>query len=207
MVIISPENKIKFIIFDLGGVLIKIHPEKFYKKIINNSNITIDKLKEFKEIITLGYKKPEDIFKELKQNYKINLTIDDIIESFARDYIGEKIPKMEKLLNELCNNNYKLCVLSNINSLHFNYIKPKFNNFKIFYKIYLSYKLHLIKPDPKIFKYVINDLKAQPNEILFIDDSEENIKASCSLGMNTIKVITNNPLSGTEQNFINFSEI
>lgn len=185
------QNKIKYIVFDLGGVLIKIHPEKFYKKIIDNSNITFDKLREYKEIITLGYKEPEDIFKELKQNYKINLTIDDIIESFTRDYIGEKIPEMERLLNDLYNNNYKLCLLSNINSLHFNYIAPKFNNFKKFYRIYLSYKLHLIKPEPKIFEYVINNLKACPEEILFIDDSEENIKASRLSGINAIKVTTN----------------
>ena len=49
------------------------------------------------------------------------------------------------------------------------------------------------KPDREIFEYILNDLKAEPEEVLIIDDSEENIKAASQMGINTIKVNFNDP--------------
>ena len=68
-----------------------------------------------------------------------------------------------------------------------------FDDFKMFHKLYLSFILHMKKPDREIFEYILNDLKAEPEEVLIIDDSEENIKAASQMGINTIKVNFNDP--------------
>ena len=41
------------------------------------------------------------------------------------------------------------------------------------------------KPDEKIYKYVLDDLKVKPEDILFIDDDYQNILAAKECGWNT----------------------
>ncbi len=64
--------------------------------------------------------------------------------------------------------------------------KEKFSLDKVFDTIYCSADLGVVKPDPHIFKYVMNDLKTPPEKILFIDDRKENIRAAKKLGIRTI---------------------
>ena len=47
----------------------------------------------------------------------------------------------------------------------------------------------LVKPNPQIFLKVISQLKQSPQNIYFIDDNSENIKAAQKIGMQTIHFI------------------
>ncbi len=46
-----------------------------------------------------------------------------------------------------------------------------------------SYQLRIAKPDPRIYRYVLEKLGAHPGETLFIDDRPANIDAALALGM------------------------
>ncbi|HET6175224.1 MAG TPA: HAD family phosphatase [Gaiellales bacterium] len=50
---------------------------------------------------------------------------------------------------------------------------------------YYSCRLGAAKPDPQAFQLVLNDLGAQPSEVLFIDDRSENTLTARDLGMHT----------------------
>jgi len=52
--------------------------------------------------------------------------------------------------------------------------------------IYSSATLHLRKPNPEIFKHVLQKENISPNEALFIDDRERNINAAQALGIKSI---------------------
>ena len=54
-----------------------------------------------------------------------------------------------------------------------------------FNHIYLSYRLHLLKPDAEIFEYVLQDADIRPEETLFIDDAVPNCRTAESLGFHT----------------------
>ena len=45
--------------------------------------------------------------------------------------------------------------------------------------------MHLVTPEPEIFKTVIEDAGIEPQETFFIDDSEINCKAARELGIST----------------------
>lgn len=183
-----------YIVLDLGGVLVKITPDKFYKKISQISNLKIEELKKIKNLITLGKITPHFAFKNLIKKYNLNITLKDFLDSFLYDYIEGEIEGATEFLNQLKSKKFRLILLSNTNALHFNYIKKNMlQNLKMFNKFYLSYKLHLAKPDKKIFKFVLNDLKVQPENIIFIDDTLENIETAKSLNINSIKVKLNKP--------------
>lgn len=57
---------------------------------------------------------------------------------------------------------------------------------EVFKKIYSSEKIGLSKKDPKAYEYVAKDVGVAPDEILFIDDLEANVKAAKTTGMNAV---------------------
>jgi putative hydrolase of the HAD superfamily len=48
---------------------------------------------------------------------------------------------------------------------------------------YLSSDIGLIKPDPEFFRYILASEKARPEDTVFYDDMEENIRAAAALGI------------------------
>ena len=50
----------------------------------------------------------------------------------------------------------------------------------------LSYKDHVIKPQPEIYELLINRYQLVPEECVFMDDLEENIKGAANAGIHTI---------------------
>lgn len=51
-----------------------------------------------------------------------------------------------------------------------------------------SCQVGMIKPEPQIYKFVLETLKAKPNEIVFLDDFGSNLKPARDMGMVTILV-------------------
>lgn len=47
----------------------------------------------------------------------------------------------------------------------------------------LSYQLRTVKPDPAIYRYVLEKLGSLAGETLFVDDRQENVDAALALGM------------------------
>lgn len=54
-----------------------------------------------------------------------------------------------------------------------------------FDKLYISYQMKCTKPDLKIYRMMIEDADINPAESLFIDDSEQNIAAARTCGLQT----------------------
>jgi putative hydrolase of the HAD superfamily len=61
---------------------------------------------------------------------------------------------------------------------------------------YYSCRLGVAKPAPLAFQLVLRDLGAQPDEVLFIDDRAENIRAARDLGLRTVTFTTASTLDG-----------
>ncbi len=54
---------------------------------------------------------------------------------------------------------------------------------KVFDKIYSAKEIGLSKKDINSYKHIVSDLNLNPSEILFIDDSEENIRTAEKTGI------------------------
>lgn len=55
-----------------------------------------------------------------------------------------------------------------------------------FDKLYLSYRMHVLKPDRAIFDMMVADSGIEPSRTLFVDDSEANTAAARALGFRTL---------------------
>jgi putative hydrolase of the HAD superfamily len=80
----------------------------------------------------------------------------------------------------------RLVLLSNTDSLHFEYIREAFPEIFIFDEYVLSYETGSLKPETEIYNNALKQAGISPEEAVFIDDLEENVKAADRLGMKGI---------------------
>ena len=86
---------------------------------------------------------------------------------------------------------YNTMLLSNTNEIHWEWSERTCFSYKghhvsdFFNRIYLSYKLHMLKPNADIFEYVLQDAGIKAEETLFIDDAMPNCRTAESLGLHT----------------------
>ena len=131
-----------------------------------------------------------DKFRELSVNK--NITNEQIAEAWCRQLLSLSEYKLDLLLE--LRKKYKVFLLSNTNrvvaayySQHF-FTKQGLTIDDYFDQLYVSYKIGCVKPYRGIFEYLIADSGINPQEALFLDDSEKNIITAKELGFQTYLV-------------------
>ena len=192
-------NKIENIIFDFGGVLYDI---SFEKAAIAFENIGFS-MPEFQDEFLSVFRKleygnlsPNEFVIQLQMFSDHHISEKDIFNAFDQILIGidpDKVEDLRKLSKK-----YHLFLLSNTNEIHFRRYSEEIKRnlktsdfYSLFVKEYYSYKLKMRKPDLSIFKFVIKDSKLDPNGTLFVDDSNENLIAAATLGIQTFLIQNN----------------
>lgn len=212
------KNKIKAIIFDIGGVL---YLPKFPLSPIQNPYLTgfpyfcnykrkgiheylADKFKVsldqwFDSIDTAYVKSIEGQFSEKKvvnivsknlhvQSKKL---IKFVKKAYKRNFTLNK--PLFKKARELKSKGYKIAILSD--QWHLSARVFITNDFyKFFNPIILSCYVGFRKPNPEIYKLILEKLKLKPSETLFIDNQKWNINPAKRLGMRTILFKSNKQL-------------
>lgn len=98
-----------------------------------------------------------------------------------RPRVWEKLPKLKK-------KGYKIFLLSNYPKELFEEHISHFTFRKELDGMVVSYQVHLVKPDPQIYRSLLKKYDLQAEECLFLDDREENVKAARELGFDTFQV-------------------
>ena len=99
------------------------------------------------------------------------------------------IPKNVKVLRKLEHTDYQLFGLTNWAAETFPYALENYDFFQIFKgKIVVSGIEKLIKPDPEIWKVLLQRYHIKAGESVFIDDNLKNIETAKSLGFKTIHI-------------------
>ena len=189
------DKKIRNIVFDLGGVLVDLD----FKAAINGlqkagfANVK-EQLQAFDregifQKFELGEMTAEEFRTAIRENSTVELTDEEVDALWNAMLLEVPREKLELILH--LRGKYMVYLLSNTNSIHWDYVcKNAFNyrGFRVndyFEETFLSYEMHLAKPDKAIFEKVLQDANLLPEETLFIDDSEANCKAASELGIHT----------------------
>lgn len=187
---------IENIIFDFGGVILDIDPQLTINEFIKLGYSKENKLngKDFYQKVIHKFEKgiftPEVFRNKLRDYLHMDLTdqqIDDAWNALLFDIPRERIEVIEKVKNH-----YPIYLLSNSNEIHYDlYVRDlqlrfgykEFN--ELFNKSYFSFDLHMCKPDPEIYEFVINQENLNPATTLFIDDREDNLEGAREAGLIT----------------------
>lgn len=97
----------------------------------------------------------------------------------------KEIENMLALLSKL-KKNFHLAALSTIPKEWFEFKRKKFNLDSYFEHIVSSGEYGIEKPNPEIYKIVIEKMRLDPSEMIFIDDKESTLPPAQKLGMKTI---------------------
>ena len=90
---------------------------------------------------------------------------------------------------DIARNRYPTYGFSNTNRTHQTYWEhhyPRIPN--TFEKLFVSSEVGMRKPDAEAFEFILNELSLVPNELLFFDDTLENIEGAKQLGIQTVLV-------------------
>jgi len=188
---------IKHIIFDLGQVIINVNPGAV-KEYMNAKGVgNVDELhlqlleKDIYHQLETGKITPDEFRAEIKDIIDIPLkdkNIDEAWNAMLLDIPRERIKFMTRLKSK-----YKLYLLSNTNAIHWvsydqyfqdTYDYPSINTF--FTHTWYSHLMGVRKPDPEIFKMVLQEGQFDPSEVAFVDDLKDNVDAAALHGITPV---------------------
>ncbi len=188
---------IKCIIIDLGDVLIELDFSIFLNEVISPSPLNKPKtpimLEFFRQSDTYHQGKitDEEFYKQACEILgACSLDQKEFYTSFNSILSDINLDMVELIRNIKSSNNVTLICMSNINSSHWKYLKKqKWDIWELFDEFILSHEIHITKPDPRVFQLALEKVGSKPEEVLFIDDGLNNVRAAQEIGINAIKFV------------------
>ena len=181
---------IRCVISDMGKVILHFDRGIFYEKIAGFCPYSKDEvekltLQNFDIVVSFneGAISPQEFYSRVISKLKAEIGYDEFYAIYS-DVFFLNSPVLE--IMKRLKRNYKLVLLSNTDIMHFTFIKKRFPEILIFDDYVLSYEVGAMKPDPRIYEEALKRTGFKPEECLFIDDTEENIKGARKLGINVI---------------------
>lgn len=196
-------NGVKFIYFDVGGVI--LNTDRAYKNISKISGKSMDEInKVFEKYAALGKKDAKEILEDYKQELNVTFeTYEDFVKIHTAAFttIKETHGLMRKLIKSfplgLFSNTEPLILETSISSGKI----PDISYKTILASCYVGYR----KPQKEI--YLIGQERAGFNarNILLVDDKKENVDAAKALGWQAIQFNTRGSKASSDfiENYLN----
>jgi HAD superfamily hydrolase (TIGR01509 family) len=197
-----------FVIFDLGNVLVHIHPEAFLQSLgidtPENRRAYQPRVVDIVRRYERGEETTETFLGNLERLFNTPAaaqprsdqpawhTREDLRRAML-SIIGLPIPGMNDLVRNL-GTKVPIGLLSNTNPLHFDACLENLVVLQYIPAHFLSYRLKSLKPDPGIFQQAIELLQRDPREVLYIDDILENVEAARTTGLNGYHFVSHDQL-------------
>jgi len=203
---------IKNLIFDLGGVVLPLHPEEAYRRF---EQMGIKSARE-----RMGVYGQTGIFRETEDGsidaptfcHKLAQIAQEESGAFAGeanpaftfeqaqwgwlgyiDYVDQS--RLDHLLE--LKQHYNVYLLSNTNPFMMawadsdEFSKDGHPLSYYFHKLYYSYQMKAYKPAPEIFEQMLADAGIEASESLFLDDGPANVAAAQGVGLHALLVEKN----------------
>lgn len=184
-------DKIKAVIWDMGGVLLREEDPILREKLAAEYGISVNRLYElvFKsessKLASLGAISEEEHWNRIAQ--VIGILPDKLGDFQTRFWAGDRVdPQLSDFIRGL-KSKYLTALLSNAWSGTRKALDEYYRSLDLFHHIIISAEVKLAKPDPAIYREMLQMVEARPGEAIFVDDLQENIDAANELGIHGIK--------------------
>ncbi|GJQ21577.1 MAG: haloacid dehalogenase [Bacteroidia bacterium] len=177
-------NRISHVLFDLGNVLVTIHPERF------SATLGTDHArKEMRRSLVLrlihryeqGEIDSDTFFRNLDKIFEGKYAREKLTEAME-SVIGQAVTGMPELL-ERVSSSVPVALASNTNETHFAYCRRQFRFLSLIPRFFLSWEMKTLKPAPEYYARVLDTVRAPAHTIAFIDDLPENVEGARKAGM------------------------
>lgn len=182
----AKKKRIKLLIFDLGGVLV----HGGYLEFINHYCMACftpagqKKILALERQVNLGNLTERQFYRALQTVFGIHLT-----PQRMHYLIVNRVRKDKSLLKFIKKlGRRQVAIFTNsIGHMALEVLRLKrIPARKLFKKVFISTKLHLVKPDAEAYQYILKKMKVRPAEAVMVDDRPLNIKGARKVGMEGI---------------------
>ena len=191
-------NQIKFVYFDMNGVLLKDYHRAF-TKIAEQAETYIDKVEavfwQFNDPNNSGDMSMREFNKRMGE--ALGMKGFDWVPHYMS--VVKPLKETHELIKELAKD-YQVGLLTNTFPGARNLLKEKgkLKGLK-FNRIVDSSEVKAVKPDIKIYQIAEEKAAVKPAEILFVDDNHENIRVAGHRGWHTVWFDTDYPKQSIER--------
>ncbi len=189
----STSQNIKGLLFDLGGVVVEIDFELALETWKQWSLLPIEEMR-FRFKLDEAYEKHErgeieasDYFTHLRNVLELEANDSEIALGWNAIFLDE----IEETINLIKTVKHRLpCfVFSNSNTTHQATWLSKYPRVvEAFHQIFVSSELGLRKPESEAFQAIADATGIRLYEMLFFDDTEENVRGAQAVGMQAVHV-------------------
>ena len=182
----------KNIIFDFGNVLVQWHPELIYKEHFGDEAKAWWFLRhvadnEWRGRIDAG-ESSDACIRELKAKYPEYVDAVELYRSHWKEMLTGEVPGMRELLTEVLKK-YEVFGLTNWSMETFPEARERFGILQMIDRYVVSAEEHLINPDPRLFRVLLDRYQLKAEDCIFVDDNPDNVAAACRMGMHGIHFI------------------
>lgn len=180
------------VIFDLGGVLIDWDPRYLYRKLFAGDAAAMERF--LAEVCSPAWNHELDrgrayaeAIAELGARHPGQRPLIEAYWERWLEMVAGPIQGTVALLDALDARGVPLWALTNWSAETFALVRhdPAYAFLDRFREIFVSGELRLAKPEPAIFRHVLDAIGVAPGQALFIDDAARNIVAAEALGLRT----------------------
>ncbi len=186
-------SRYQALIFDLGNVIFNFSFDNIFYYWAKVTGIHANELKQKFDIDETYYKFEKGeidslTFREyVSEKLGFCMTDVEFDNGWNAIYLNV-VPGIEQILRGL-KFNFRLIVLTNTTEIHARRWKIKYASIlRYFENVFCSHEIKARKPDRNAFGTVLNYLKLNPNDVVFLDDNPEFVKAASEMGITSILV-------------------
>jgi 2-haloacid dehalogenase len=178
------------VVFDLGGVLVDWDPRYLLRKVMPGRDAEMETI--LADVLNHDWNLARDhgdswpdAIAELAVRYP---EWADVLRAYDERWAETLVGSHEDtvaVLWELHERGVPLYALSNWSAEKFPHAEARYEWLTWFDGVVVSGRVKLAKPDPAIFRFLLDTYRLQAPDILFVDDHEPNIVAARALGLAT----------------------
>jgi 2-haloacid dehalogenase len=182
---------VKAVVFDLGGVLIDWDPRYLYRKLLDDEaaveaflatvctpewNAEQDRGRPFAEGVA-----------ELVERHPVHTAAITAYHERWPEMLGGAVGGTVEVLAELRAAGVPVYALTNWSAETFGIARERFEFLEWFDGVLVSGEERMIKPDPAIFRLLLDRFGLDPGATFYIDDSPANVAAADLLGFDAVR--------------------
>jgi 2-haloacid dehalogenase len=185
---------VKAVVFDLGGVLIDWDPRYLYRKLLDDEAAVEEFLAT---VCTPEWNAEQDRGRpfaegvaELVERHPVHAVAITAYHERWPEMLGGAVDDTVEVLAELRAAGVPVYALTNWSAETFGVARERFEFLEWFDGVLVSGEERMIKPDPAIFRLLLDRFGLDPGATFYVDDSEPNVEAAGRLGFDAVRFTT-----------------
>ena len=179
------------VVFDLGGVLVDWDPRHLYRKLFPGDETGMEHF--LANVCTPDWNEQQDAgrgFAEatavLQERHPEHAPLIAAFWDRWDEMCPGPVAGGPELLHEVKAAGYPVYALSNWSAETFPRVQHRFDFLTAFDGVVISGDIGIKKPDPAIYRHLIEAYALEPASTLFIDDSSRNVDAARAVGLQAL---------------------